>query len=183
MSEEAKEKSFIDFIGTKEYIDHINAEKSKWGETYKKDKLPSILAEVRKDEKEKTIKELNPEETEADKRLRVIEEELKTSKETIKVNSLKENLRTKAKEIGFDVSRADRYSIYGDSAEEAMKADHDYFTKFVTEEIDKKIKGSFDKKDPNKSDKQTGKLTISELKGKTVTEIRQLKADGLIEGL
>lgn len=185
MSEEKTnvDKTFNDFIGTKEYIDHINAEKSQWGETYKTDKLPSILDEARRVEREKTILELNPEETESDKRLRAIEQELKESKEKLVQNSLKEVLRTKAKEIGFDVLRAERYSIYGDKAEEAMASDHKYFSEFVTSEVEKNIKGNFDKKTPSKSDKQTEKLTVSELKGKSVAEIRQLKAAGLIEGL
>ena len=168
-----------EYLKSKDFVDKLNAEKGRWGESFRKEKLPELEKELR----EKIMNEMNPQESEADRRLRAIEEELERSKKELATKALQEQLRKKAAEIGFDVARADRYAVYGDKAEDMLVQDNEYIQSLVSSEVDKTIKTKFVPQQPKAGSGDNKKITIEELKGKSVDEIRQLKSAGLIEGL
>lgn len=143
---EVKQLGFSDMIGSQEYINHMNAEKSKWAEDFRSKETTSMRETLR----DEITKELNPEETTDQKRIRELEQIVKDDQAFKSLNTTKETLRGRAKEIGFDVSKADRYAAYGDKAEEYMTADHEFMTTSINNGIDAKIKGSFSKDQPPK---------------------------------
>ena len=187
MAEELNKDDIIkEYLHSKEFIDLMNAEKGKWAADYQKSKIPELKQQLMEEVK----KELNPEETEAEKRIRLIEEELRMAREEAKrkdeelaKKELQQKLVSKASELGIPPERAAKYVVYGEEAETVLAEDAEYYKSFVTSEIEKMTKEKFNSKTPDRSDTPTGKLTIQELKGKSVEEIRQLKSKGLIEGL
>ncbi len=177
--EKVEVTGFKDFVGGQDYIDHVNALKSKWAGEFREKESKVMKEKLR----EELTLELNPAESEDQKRLRAIELELKDSKDQLAKNVTIDKLRLKAKEIGFDQSRAERYAAYGEDGEVQLLADHEYFNKMINTKIDAGIGESFGKIQPGVSDKVQKKLSIDSLKGKTVDEIRLLRKEGLIEGL
>lgn len=157
----APEKVFKDFINSKDYIDHINMVKGQWKE--------NLIRDEKETPDQATIRELMEWKTkaEADKQLTVKQAEL----------------RAKAKEIGFDVTKADRYAAYGDDAEIQMIADNEYLKTSINTALEKQIKGSFDTKIPAKPSIDGQKMTMEQTKGMSSPEIRDLIDKGLIEGL
>ena len=161
MSEEVEKveqpnKTFKDFIGSQEYIDHINGLKGDWGEAKKKEfeiRTQETEKELRKTMRDELMKELNPEETPEQKRIRELEERIKNDdlekQRFAKINEL----RSVAKEIGFDVSRADRYYAYGDNAEEYMKQDAEYLKTTVSTALDDKTKEAVTTQTPKAGEK------------------------------
>lgn len=90
-------------------------------EKFTADKLPDLL----KAEREKAIKEANPEETPEQKRIRELEEIVKASGNKDKLNELKDSLRAKAKEIGYE-GNIERYSrLSGEQAIDLLVSDHE----------------------------------------------------------
>jgi len=106
---------------------------------FMENKFPDIL----KAEREKLLKELNPQETPEKKEIREIREELAAAKREKEENARKDILRKKAAEIGFDPLRAEKYSVFGDNAEAQLLEDHQYMTGFVKTELEKETKKRF----------------------------------------
>ena len=171
---EVKEFDFSEFRKTKEYVDYENTlkgswlEKSKtnWLEEYNTNTLPGIKKKVKDD----VILELQPEETELEKRLKALEKSNSEKDLQIALTGKKELLRIKAKELGSDISRADRYSVYGDDAEKYLEEDFNYMTETINTAIDEKIKGSYTKNEPkaneNKKDDFDLRTAMSDITSK-----------------
>lgn len=135
----------------------VEAHDAKFTET----KLPEIM----KQEKEKLMKELHPEETPLEKRVREQDEWIKASIKKDEDNARKDQLRKKAAEIGYDPIRAERYSAYGEDAETMLLQDHEYMTGFVKTKVEEETARRFSNKGPfgNSSDNKT---TLEVLKDK-----------------
>jgi len=148
-------------------------------EKFTADKLPELL----KAEREKAIKEANPEETPEQKANRELKDRLDAYEAKDKTNELKDSLRLKAKEIGFD-GDIERYSFLGDKALEYLVSDHEAIVSKIDSAIESTKKEFYGKSvPPQRSETPPGKYNVNDLKGKSVDEIRQLKSEGLIIGL
>jgi hypothetical protein len=119
-------------------------------ERFKNEKLPDIL----KQREEELRKELHPEETPEQKRIRELEERLKQADAEKARQERQLALREKAKEISeskgldFDVTRAERFHVYGDDAENALVDYIDYLDSFSKKAVDNAIKGTYKGKSP-----------------------------------
>ena len=100
------------------------------------DKLPQI----EKDLREKLMAELNPKETPEQKKIRELSEALEGMKRKDAEAALRDTLRNKAKEIGYDVTMADRFAVYGDKAAEMLEADHSLLSGKVKAEVEAELK-------------------------------------------
>ena len=87
--EAPKEKVFSDFIGSKEYIDHVNALKG----DFLREKTP----EIREKYKDELMKELNPDETPEAKRIKALEDAEAKRKTDQLYNERLGSLKSKAK--------------------------------------------------------------------------------------
>lgn len=108
-------------------------------ERFMADKLPGIL----KDEREKIRLELNPKETEDQKRLRELGDELAEQKRLRASDALKADLRRKASELKIPEDMADSFVVYGDNAVERLVFMADHIAKSVDEGIASGIKEKF----------------------------------------
>ena len=114
-------------------------------ENFKEKKLPAIL----KDEKEKIAKELNPDLTDEQKRIRELEDKIKLAETKEQQQERKSFLRLKAKELAeehkikYDPLRAEKYHVYGDAAEKYLSEDISYLKSVVNEELESKLKGQY----------------------------------------
>ncbi len=153
---ELKEEIINEYKTSQAYLDNLNKERGQWGDKYTTEKLPGLLEKARQEEREKVTLELQPEETEVEKRIKALEKSNAEKDRLIETNNKKQALSIKAKEIGFDIARAPRYSVYGENAEKFMVEDHEYMTTTISSEIDKKIKGSYDTTSPQTSKDDDG---------------------------
>lgn len=80
-------------------------------ETYKRRFEDEQLPEMRKTLREEVMRELQPEETPEQKRLRALEEELRQRDEKERLYQTRDKLRAKAKELGFDEELAERFAV------------------------------------------------------------------------
>jgi len=149
-------------------------------EKFTAEKLPGLL----KEEREKAIKEANPEETPEQKRIRELEEKINASDKREASSTLKIELAAKAKEIGYEGS-IERYSrLSSEKALEYLVSDHEENTKKIESIIESTKKEFYGEGTlPKKSETPPGKYNVNDLKGKSVDEIRQLQADNLIVGM
>lgn len=69
------------------------------------------LPELRKSMRDDILKEINPTETPEQKRLRELEDQLKERDNRERLYQVKEKLRAKAKELGFDEDLAERFAL------------------------------------------------------------------------
>ena len=113
-------------------------------ERFKENKLPGMIEE----EKEKIRKELNPEETPEQKKIRELEERLKLKDEKDMVEQKKAELRQKAKDIDFDPLKAERYHVYGEEAEKMLMEDVEFFNNSIKEKVDSVIKNKYGNRAP-----------------------------------
>lgn len=125
---------FLDFMGRNEGFEkalkkHETQAIEKHDEKFKTDKLPGLL----KDEREKAIKEANPEETPEQKRIRELEDNAKARDKSDAEKDLKIALAAKAKEIGY-TRDIDMFMHLGDKAVETMEAYHETNTKYLADE-------------------------------------------------
>lgn len=120
----------------------------KHDEKFMAEKLPGLLSE----EKDKWMKEQNPEETPQDKELRELKEWKAAQEKKEVVNQLKGELRAKAKDLGYD-GDAERYSVYGEKALEMMESDYKANQEYIEREVAKLSKERFgNNPPPNRSD-------------------------------
>lgn len=98
------------------------------------------LPEIEKGLREKLMLELNPKETPEQKKIRELSEALDGMKRKDAETALKDALRAKAKEIGYDVTLADRFAVYGDKASDMMLAEHELLQAKIKEQVEAEIK-------------------------------------------
>ena len=121
---------------------------------FKADKLPDIL----KSERDKILKELNPEMTEEQKRIAELEARLAQKDKAEAMNTLKSKLRQKAKDLGYDPLRAEKLAVYGDEAEKMLDDEVKYFETSINTALEKKVKGQFTPQDPNRNQSDPAKV-------------------------
>jgi len=119
-------------------------------EKFKESKLPEILEE----EREKIRKELNPEETPEQKEIRELRERLNKQESVVQTEQRKAELRAKAKEIGIDPLRAERYVAYGDDAEKMLTEDAELLQTQINQRIEDEIKKRYGGAPPLKGDEK-----------------------------
>jgi len=148
----------LDFMGRNPLFEkglkkHETQAIEKHDSKFKTDKLPGLL----KEEREKAIKEANPEETPEQKRIRELEDNAKARDKSDAEKDLKIALAAKAKEIGY-TRDIDMFMHLGDKAVETMEAYHLKNTEYLKEEkekIQKELYGN--NTPPNKSEIETPK--------------------------
>ena len=130
------------------------------------------LPQLEKDLRERLMQELNPKETPEQKKIRELSEALDGMKRKDAEAALKDVLRSKAKEIGYDLSMADRFAVYGEKAAEMMQADHDLITRRVGELVEAEIKRRYgDLKPPSQSKLDQSRVkTRAEIDAMTAVE-------------
>ena len=107
------------------------------------------LPEKLKAHEEEIRKSLNPEETAEQKRIRELEEKISSQEKAEQRRSLEIDLRNKAKEyaekkgLKYDVTRAERFAQFGDSAEQMLFDSIDYLESFSKDMMQGAIKGSY----------------------------------------
>ena len=101
--------------------------------------LPKIL----KEEREKIVKELNPEETPKDKAFRELTERFNARENELAMEKRKAALRAKANEIGFDPQLAEEFAGFGDDAELKMSKVKEYIETASMSKIEAETKKRF----------------------------------------
>jgi hypothetical protein len=161
----------LDFMGRNDLFSralkkHETTAIEKHDEKFTTTKLPEIL----KAEREKIVKELNPEETPEQKRIRELEDREKQRDKSDAEKDLRIELQKKAKEIGYTRS-IDLYMHLGDKAIETMVAEHTQNTEYLTAELDKLKKELYGNNPPPKNSEKEVPKDIDE-------QIRQARAEG-----
>lgn len=131
---DSKEKAY-DFIvknsNFKSALDYATGESVKnHDKKFMDEKFPELL----KGEREKIMKELKPEETPEQKELRELREKMNALEQEKETIGKRDQLRAKAKELGYPEEIAERYTAFGDKAMEVLESDSTYWkTKFETD--------------------------------------------------
>jgi len=115
----------LDFMGRNDLFNralkkHETTSIEKHDDKFMKDKYPEMLKSAL-DEK---LKELNPDETPEQKRIRELEDKISAADKRDALNALKIELQSKAKEIGY-TGNIDLFISQGDKAIETMEAYHE----------------------------------------------------------
>jgi nucleotide-binding universal stress UspA family protein len=114
-------------------------------ERFQENRLPEIL----KSKEEEIIKSLNPEETPEQKRIRELEEKVKSAEQKEAMQKRRQELREKAKAyaeekgVKFDPSRAEVFASLGDDAENLVIDTIDYFGSYAKEVTDSALKSAY----------------------------------------
>lgn len=106
---------------------------------FREEKLPGILSE----EKERLRKELNPEETEEQRQIRELREEVASEKKLRALENAKSKLRSKGKEFGFPDGIAETFAVYGEEAEDRLSNMGDFIKRSIQEGIESGVKEKF----------------------------------------
>ena len=114
-------------------------------EKFKAEKLPELL----KAEKEAYAKELNPDITDDQKKINELTERLNQADKEKANNLLKDELRAKAKELGYSVDIS-RFVVYGDKALETLEADFTDRQSYINTEVERQVKERFGGNKPPK---------------------------------
>lgn len=127
----------LDFMGRNPLFEkalkkHETTSIEKHDAKFMKDKYPGLL----KDAVDARVKELNPEETPEQKRIRELEDKITASDTRETSNALKIELAAKAKEIGY-TGEIDLFMHLGDKAIETMEAYHTKNTEYLAAEKEK----------------------------------------------
>lgn len=171
---DSKESAW-DFIQkNKVFKSAMDAEVSRATAAHDEKFMATKFPDIMKAEKEKLMKELHPEETPLEKRVREQDERIKAFENKESENARKEVLRKKAVEIGFDPVRAERYSVFGDDAENVLLEDHTYMQSFVKTGIETEVKNRFG----NGIVPKTGGNTTKSVKDMTPDEAMQYAKQG-----
>ena len=143
MKIQSKEEALAFIEKTPYFKSALDSETSKRIENalnrFQEEKIPGLW----KEREEELRKELSPEETPEQKRIRELEERIAAADKREQEEGLKSDLRAKAKEIGFDPLRAERYAVYGDNAAKFMQEDFESNKKAIETQIDKEIKSRY----------------------------------------
>lgn len=145
-------------------------------ERFKSEKLPDLV----KAEREKILKELNPEETPEQKRIRELEENLKARDAKDRESAIKAELRQKAQELGYDPLRAERFSAFGDKALDMLADESTYLSNLIDSKIKEGVKGVLLKDPPKGGRAPEGKLGLDDIEKLPTREerLQALKANG-----
>jgi len=93
-------------------------------------------------------KELNPDETPEQQRLKKLEKELEERDRREQKRQLEDKLAAKASELGFDPQKARRYSAFGEEAEKYLEQDAQDFKSQIEERYKEEIKKRYGNKAP-----------------------------------
>jgi len=121
---------------------------------FKSEKLPELV----KAEREKIMKEINPDLTPEQKRIAELEQRLQQNDREKAEQSLKASLRQKASELNYDPIRAEQLFVYGDKAVEKLQSEVDYFQSAIDKALEKKLKGQYSPKEPKRTIEDPAKL-------------------------
>lgn len=92
--------------------------------------------------------------------------ELKSQVDSLKSekmrNELEKELRAKAKELGYPVDRAGRFSIYGDKAFSMLENEAEYLKSIVSDSLETEIKSRFGGETPKNGETKKTELTRAE---------------------
>jgi hypothetical protein len=105
-------------------------------ERFTKTKLPEIEKQLR----DRLAKELNPEETPQDKKIRELSEKLEAKERSEQLANTRNLLMKKASEIGFDAEIAAELAVFGDEAEEKLSKVAERFTLAVKSRVEAEVK-------------------------------------------
>ena len=119
---------------------------------FTKDKLPGLL----KEEREKTIKEVNPEESKDQKIIREQKERIDALEATGKRSDLKTTLLSQAKELGYS-GNVDLFLGHGEKAGDFLKSEAKRFKTAVDERVSSDIKKLYGDIKPKTSEVSTAK--------------------------
>ncbi len=152
----------LDFMGRNPLFEkalkkHETQAIEKHDDKFNKEKLPGIL----KDEREKAIKEANPEETPEQKRIRELEDNAAVRDKSDAAKDLKIELAAKAKEIGY-TGDIDLFMHLGDKALQTMEAYHTKNTEYLEGEKEKIQKELYGDNIPPKKHKEETPKDIDE---------------------
>lgn len=121
-------------------------------ENFRNDKMPEYVSKAVKEREEALRKELAPEETPEQKRIRELEEKIEASERDKSVNTLKDELAAKGKELDFDSEKARDYYVYGENAMAKLESDAAWFKEEINKRLDPKIKEKYKSGPPKRSE-------------------------------
>ena len=105
-------------------------------EKFTTEKLPGLIEA----EREKILKEFNPDETPEQKEIRELKEWKQLQVKRDAENDVKATLRSKAVELGYDPLRAERFSVYGENAMTELEAEAESRANAIQKGIEEGIK-------------------------------------------
>lgn len=144
--------------------DQLNRIRSKIAQdavdSYKRKFDEEKLPELRKSMRDDILKEINPTETPEQKRLRELEDQLKERDNRERLYQVKEKLRAKAKEIGFDEDLAERFALMQtDSPEEELATFAERVNSQAQKIAEAEIAQRWPSKQPRVNGSAPGKIT------------------------
>lgn len=127
---------------------------------FEEEKLPQLRKSVR----DEVVKELNPEETPEQKRLRELEQQLQERERRERQYQLKEQLRTKAKELDFDEDLAEQFALLqAEDPSSELERFANRFREMVQSKAEKEVATRWpDKKPKSSQEVKGGELTRAE---------------------
>lgn len=133
-----------DFIKTNPLmLSAFDKEQGKRAKTVEENLMSGKVQELIKAREEEIRKELNPEETPEQKRIRELEDKLSAGEAKELTLALKDALSEKAKELEFDPLKARDYAIYGEKATEKLEADSAWMKAEIKAQVDAQVKEKF----------------------------------------
>jgi hypothetical protein len=184
-AEELVQKSTFDSITSKEqameFIDKnttfrsavdslISTAVNRHDEKFQSEKLPVLQQQLR----DELAKELNPDETPEQKRIRELEERLQESDRRDAENALKAKLRTKASELKFDPELASKLSKYGDESVTLLESFANYNKGIVEAEKDRLMNDALRGKPPKSVSSTTEEITPESIESMSEADISRL---------
>ena len=171
---ETKEAAWELIKSNKLMLSAFDSEQNKRGETTLANYKSGKMLDEWKERETALRAELNPEESEADKKLREMQEKINGMEAEKLLSSLKTDLAKKAKELEFDPIKAMDYAIYGDKAIEKLESDAEWFKTELETRLGTELKDKF-KGNRQPRDKQTPPADLD----KQIMEARKAGNSGL----
>lgn len=133
----------LDFIGRNDYLSRANTKAitqaiEKHDKKFNDEKFPELI----KAERDKLMKELNPEETPEQKKIRELSDKIAEAERKEKASVLKSELMAKAKELGYPHG-IDIFMGLGDTALETLEAFHVSNQAYLDKQIEDVKKGLY----------------------------------------
>lgn len=121
-------------------------------ENFRNDKMPDYISQAVREKEEALRKELAPEETPEQKRIRELEEKILAAENEKGITALQNDLAAKAKELGFDSEKARDYAVYGENAMAKLESDAAWFAEEINKRLDSEIKNKYKSGPPKRSE-------------------------------
>lgn len=137
---------------------------------FKEEKLPSMLDEAR----EALRRELNPKETDEQKEIREMRDQLKELKAKEQRANLERTLISKAKELNYDPERAAKLAILGEDAEKFMQDEAAFHNKALEAQKEQLVNGALAGKPPTGGESLPSDLTADKIDSMSIAEIETL---------